>query len=68
MISLITTILEAAIAIFGFFTKRAQHKEELREIMDEFSRKHDEEVQKNIRLRKEYEELKKKILEGERHQ
>ena len=64
MIMLITTILEASIAIFSFFTKRAAKKEALKDIMDEFSKKHDDEVQKNIRLREEYEALKKKILEG----
>ncbi len=62
MISLISTILEAAIAIFSFFTKRAQRKEDLKEIMDEFSRKHDSVMEKNIALRREYDELKKEIL------
>lgn len=63
MIALITTILEASIALFSFFTKRSAKKEALKDIMDEFSKKHDDEVQKNIRLREEYEALKKKILE-----
>lgn len=63
MIGLITTILEAAITIFSFFSKRAAKKEALKDIMDEFSKKHDDEVQKNIHLREEYEALKKKILE-----
>ena len=66
MIALITTILEVTIAIFSFFTKRAAHKEALKDIMDEFSKKHDSEVQKNIKLRQEYEDLKKKILEGKK--
>lgn len=64
MISLITAILEVTIAAFSFFTKRAARKESLREIMDEFSQKHDNEVKKNIKLREEYEELKKKIKES----
>jgi hypothetical protein len=63
MISLITTVLEAAITIFTFFTRRAQRKKELQDIMDDFSRKHDAEVKKNIRLREEYEGLKRKLRE-----
>lgn len=66
MIALITTILEVSIAIFSFFTKRAAKKEALKDIMDEFSKKHDDEVQKNIKLREEYESLKKKILEDKK--
>lgn len=67
MISLISTVLEAAIAIFSYLTRRAQRKEDLRDIMDKFSKKHDDEVQKNIRLRQEYEDLKKKILAGDKN-
>lgn len=63
MITLITTILEVTIAIFSFFTKRAARKEALKDIMDEFAKKHDDEVRKNLKLRQEYEDLKKKILE-----
>ncbi len=63
MIAIITTILEAAVMIFSFFTKRAAKKDALKDIMDEFSRKHDDEVQKNIKLRQEYEDLKKRILD-----
>lgn len=65
MISLITAVLETAIAVFSFFTKRAQRKEDLRDIMDQFSKKHDDEVQKNIRLRKEYEAIKEEILKAQ---
>lgn len=63
MIGLITTILEAAITIFSFLSKRAKDKDELKDIRDEFSKKHDEQVQENIRLRKDYEEIKKSIKE-----
>jgi len=63
MIALITIILEATVSIFSFFTKRAAKKEVLKDIMDEFSKKHDDEVKKNIKLREDYENLKKKILE-----
>lgn len=66
MISLITVALEAAVAIFSFFTKRAANKDALKDVMDQFSKKHDDMVQENIRLRKEYEELKKKILEDKK--
>lgn len=66
MITLITTILEAAVMLFSFFTKRAAKKDALKDIMDEFSKKHDEEVQQNIRLRQEYEDLKRKILEDKK--
>ena len=63
MITLITTILEATIAIFSFFSKRAARNDALKDIMDEFSKKHDSTVQDNIRLRTEYEALKKKIAD-----
>lgn len=66
IIALITTILEASIAIFSFFTKRAAKKEALKEIMDEFSKKHDDDAQKNVKLREEYEALKKQILEDKK--
>lgn len=63
-ISLITVALEATMAIFGFFTRRSQKKGELEDIRDEFSKKHDDIVQKNIKLREEYEALKRKIRES----
>ena len=63
IVGLITTILEASIAIFSFFTKRAARKSAEIDLRDEFSKKHDDQVQENLRLRSEYEALKKKILE-----
>ena len=63
IVTLITTLLEAGIAIFSFFTKRAARNDALKQVMDEFSKKHDSTVQENIKLRLEYEKLKQKIAD-----
>lgn len=64
VIGLITTILEASMAIFSYFTKRAAKNDALKEVRDELSKKHDDVVQENIRLREAYEEAKKKLEES----
>lgn len=63
MIGLITTILEASIAIFSYFSRRAAKNDALKEVRDELSKKHDDVVQENLRLREDYAQVKKALEE-----
>lgn len=63
MINLIVLVLKAAVPFIDFFFKRSAKKEEMKRKMFELVEKYNDQVLQNVKLREEYERLKKKAKE-----